>query len=48
MTFIIGQGFAERIIGWGFAERQILKKWKFPYFLNWMKYFDKLFRKHWY
>ena len=39
MTFIIGRGF---------AERQILKKWKWPYPLNWVEYFDKLLRKHWY
>ena len=39
MTFIIGRGF---------AERQILKKWKWPYLLNWEEYFDKLSRKHWY
>ena len=36
------------IIGRGFAERQILKKWKWPYLLNWVEYFDKLWRKHWY
>ena len=36
------------IIGRGFAERQILKKWKWPYLWNWVKYFDKLLRKHWY
>ena len=24
------------IIGRGFAERQILKKWKWPYLLNWV------------
>ena len=36
------------IIGRGFAERQILKKWKWPYLLNWMDYFDKLLHKHWY
>ena len=24
------------------------KKWKWPYLLNWVKYFDKLLRKHWY
>ena len=24
------------------------KKWKWPYLLNWMEYFDKLLRKHWY
>ena len=39
MTFIIGRGF---------VERQILKKWKWPYLLNWVEYFDKLLRKHWY
>ena len=39
MTFIIGRGF---------AECQILKKWKSPYPLNWVEYFDKLLRKHWY
>ena len=39
MTFIIGQGF---------AERQILKKWKSLYLLDWVEYFDKLLRKHWY
>ena len=39
MTFIIGRGF---------AERQILKKWKWPYLLNWVEYFDKLLRKQWY
>ena len=37
MTFIIGRGF---------AKRQILKKWKWPYLLNWVEYFDKLLRKH--
>ena len=36
------------IIGRGFAERQSLKKWKWPYLLNWVEYFDKLLRKHWY
>ena len=36
------------IIGRGFAERQILKKWKWSYLLNWVEYFDKLLRKHWY
>ena len=36
------------IIGRGFAERQILKKWKLPYLLNWAEYFDNLLRKHWY
>ena len=39
MTFIIGRGF---------AECQILKKWKWPYLLNWVEYFDKLLRKHGY
>ena len=40
MTFIIGRDF---------AERQILKKkWKWPYLLNWVEYFDRLLRKHWY
>ena len=39
MTFITGRGF---------AERQILKKWKRPYLLKWVEYFDKLLRKHWY
>ena len=39
MTFIIGRGF---------AERQILKKWKWLYLLNWVEYFDKLLREHWY
>ena len=36
------------IIGWGFAERQILKKWKWSYLLNWVEYFNRLLRKHWY
>ena len=39
MTFIIGRGF---------AVRQILKKWKRPFLLNWVEYFDKLLRKYWY
>ena len=39
MTFIISRGF---------AERQILKKWKWQYLLNWVEYFDRLLRKHWY
>ena len=30
------------------AERQILKKWKWPYLLNWVEYIDRLLRKHWY
>ena len=36
------------IISRGFAERQILKKKKWPYLYNWVEYFDKLLRKHWY
>ena len=24
------------------------KKWKWPYLLNWVEYFDKLLRKYWY
>ena len=39
MTFFIGRGF---------AERQILKKWNWPYLWNWVEYFNKLLRKHWY
>ena len=39
MTFIVSRGF---------AERQILKKWKWSYLLNWVEYFDKLLHKHWY
>ena len=39
MTFIVGRGF---------AERQILKKWKWLYLPNWVEYFHKLLRKHWY
>ena len=39
MTFIIDRGFAE----W-----KLLKKWKWPHLLNWVQYFDKLLRKHWY
>ena len=36
------------IIGRGFAECQILKKGKMAFLLNWVEYFDKLLRKHWY
>ena len=39
MTFIIGRGS---------AEHQILKKWTWPYLLNWVEYNDKLLHKHWY
>ena len=33
MTFINGRGF---------AECQILKKWKWPYLLNWVEYVDNV------
>ena len=33
MTFFIGRGF---------AELQILKKWKWPYLLNWLEYCDEM------
>ena len=36
------------LIDRGFAERQILKKWKWPYLLNWVEYFDKRLHKYWY
>ena len=36
------------IIGRGFAERKIFKKWKWPYLLNWVEYFNRLQRKNWY
>ena len=36
------------IISRGFAEFQILKNWKWPYLWNWVEYFDKLLREHWY
>ena len=39
MTFIIYRGF---------ADCQILKKWKWPYLLNWVEYYDKLLRTYWY
>ena len=26
----------------GFAELQILKKWKWPYLLNWVEYCDEM------
>ena len=35
-------------IGRGVAEVQILKKWKQPYLLNWVEYFDKILQTHWY
>ena len=37
MTFVIGRGF---------AERQILKKWKWPYLLNWVEYRDEILHTH--
>ena len=36
------------IIGRDFADCQILKNCKWPYLLNWVEYFNKLLRKHWY
>ena len=33
MTFFIGRGF---------AKLQILKKWKWPYLLNWVEYVMKV------
>ena len=39
MTFIIGRGF---------AELQILKKWKWPYLLNWVEYCNEILQTHWY
>ena len=32
----------------GFAELQILKKWKWPYLLNWVEYCDEILHTHWY
>ena len=34
-------------IGLGFAELQILKKWKWPYLLNWVEYCDEILHTHW-
>ena len=34
-------------IGPGFAELQILKKWKWPYLLNWVEYCDEILHTHW-
>ena len=39
MTFFFGRGF---------AELQILKKWKWPYLLNWIDYYDEILHTHWY
>ena len=39
MTFFVGPGF---------AELQILKKWKWPYLLNWVEYCDEILHRHWY
>ena len=35
-------------VGRGFAELQILKKWKWPYLLNWVEYCDESLRTHCY
>ena len=35
-------------IGLGFAELQILKKWKWPYLLNWVEYCDEILHTRWY
>ena len=35
-------------IGLGFAELQILKKWKWPYLLNWVEYCDEILHTQWY
>ena len=34
------------MIGRGFAERQILKKVKRPYLLNWVEYCDEILHTH--
>ena len=34
--------------GRDFAELQILKKWKWPYLLNWVEYCDENLHTHWY
>ena len=39
MTFFIGRDF---------AELQILKKWTWRYFLNWVEYCDEISHTHWY
>ena len=39
MTFITDRGF---------AELQILKKWKWPYFLNPVEYCDEILHAQWY
>ena len=39
MTFFIGRSF---------AELQILKKWKWPYLLNWVEYCFEILHTHWY
>ena len=39
MTFFIGRGF---------AELQILKKWKWLYLLNSVRYCDEILHTHWY
>ena len=35
-------------VGRGFDELQILKKWKWPYLLNWVEYCDDILHTHWY
>ena len=39
MTFVIGRGF---------AELHILKKWNWPYLLNWVEYCDEILHTPWY
>ena len=36
------------VLGRGFAELQILKKWKWPYLLNWVICSDEILHTHWY
>ena len=36
------------ISGRGFAELQILKKWNWPYLLNWVEYCNEILNTHWY
>ena len=39
MTYFIGRSF---------AELQILKKWKWPFLLNWVEYCDEILHTYWY
>ena len=39
MTFYIGRGF---------AELQIMKKWQWPYLLNFVEYCVEILHTHWY